>query len=158
MNKRNLVHKISLILAACILSSCASMDTFVSAPGVSLRNVKLTDFGFSGQTFLLSFDITNPNSFPLPIKKVTYGVELDGQQFASGNVECEVVIAAQGDGEIVISVELDLLRTAPQLLYIVRDGAIRDIPYELKGKLGVDIPFVKPLTFKRKGEIRLSAR
>lgn len=158
MNKRILVHKTSLILAACILSSCASMDTFVSAPGVSLRNVKLTDFGFSGQTFLLSFDITNPNSFPLPIKKVTYGVELDGQQFASGNVECEVVIAAQGDGEIVISVELDLLRTAPQLLYIVRDGATRDIPYELKGKLGVDIPFVKPLTFKRKGEIRLSAR
>jgi len=134
------------------------MDTFVSAPGVSLRNVKLTDFGFSGQTFLLSFDITNPNSFPLPIKTVTYGVELDGQQFASGNVECEVVIAAQGDGEIVISVELDLLRTAPQLLYIVRDGATQDIPYELKGQLGVDIPFVKPLTFKRKGEIRLSAR
>ena len=158
MYKRILVHKTSLMLAACILSSCASMDTFVSAPGVSLRNVQLTDFGFSGQTFLLSFDITNPNSFPLPIKTVTYGVELDGQQFASGNVECEVVIAAQGDGEIVISVELDLLRTAPQLLYIVRDGATRDIPYELKGQLGVDIPFAKPLTFKRTGEIRLSAR
>ncbi len=158
MYKRILVHKTSLMLAACILSSCASMDTFVSAPGVSLRNVQLTDFGFSGQTFLLSFDITNPNSFPLPINKVSYGVELDGQRFASGNVECAVVIAAQGDGEIVISVELDLLRTAPQLLYIVRDGATRDIPYELKGQLGVDIPFAKPLTFKRTGEIRLSAR
>ncbi len=158
MHRLNVAHSTSVLLAACILSSCASMDSLIIAPGVSLRNVQLTDFDFSGQTFLLAFDVTNPNSFPLPINEVSYGVELDGQRFASGKADCSIVIGAQSDGEIVISVELDLLRTAPQLLYVVRDGAIHDIPYKLTGSLGLDIPLVKSVTFKRSGEIRLSAR
>jgi LEA14-like dessication related protein len=133
------------------------MATTVGAPGVSLRNVHVQDVDFSGQTFLLGFGVTNPNPFPLPIKSVSYGVELDGQHFAGGRTESAFTVAAQGDAEFAISVKLDLLRTAPQLLYIVHDAVTRDIPYTLKGELGIDIPLVKPIDFEATGEIRLYA-
>jgi hypothetical protein len=54
-----------------------------------------------------------------------------------------------------ISVELNLMRTAPQLLFIVRDGVHRDIPYALTGTFDVDIPFMNPVDFKTNGMIRL---
>ena len=40
---------------------------------------------------------------------------------------------------------------------VVKDGAKRDIPYELRGELGVDMPLTKPIGFTTKGEIRLQA-
>lgn len=147
----------SLLLATTFLSACASTGDLISAPEVSLRNVQLTDVELSHQTFLLSFDVTNPNPFPLPISTVSYGIELDSQRFASGRTQGGFTVPASGDGEFAISVELNLLKTAPQLLYIVRDGEKRDIAYELKGELGVDLPLVKPMDFESSGAIRFLA-
>lgn len=140
-----------------LLASCAGMEPMIAAPGVSLRNVHVTDVNYKAQKFRLGFDITNPNPFPLPISHISYGIELDGQHFAGGRATSAFTVGAQSDAEFSISVELDLIRTAPQLLYIVHDAATRDVPYSLKGELGVDIPFAKPLAFEANGEIRLYA-
>lgn len=158
MKRSNLKPCMTLLMAACILSACASTGTMISTPDVSLSNVQMTKVDFSGQTFLIGFDVTNPNPFPLPIKALSYGVELDGYRFATGQTEGGFTVPALGDSEFAISVQLNLLKSAPQLLYIVREGVKRDISYELKGQLGVDIPFTKPVTFETSGEIRLQAR
>jgi len=144
-------------LAACLLVGCASTGNLISTPGVSLRNVQITNIDFSGQTFLLGFDVTNPNPFPLPISTVSYGIELDGYRFATGETAGGFTVPASGDQEFAISVQLDLLKSAPQLLYIVRDANKRNISYELNGQLGVDIPFTTPVSFESTGEIRLQA-
>lgn len=157
MNRPTTTRHCGVLLAACMLSACASVGNVVSMPGVSLRSVQLTELDFSRQTFVLGFDVTNPNPFPLPIKTVQYGVALDGYRFASGETRSPFTVAASSDGEFSISVNLNLLQTAPQLLAIVRDGVRRDIPYELEGQLGVDIPFTKPLYFRNSGEIRLQS-
>ncbi len=158
MGRRNQRLYGSMLLAACLLSACASTESLISAPDVSLKNVQMTELDFSGQTFLLGFEVTNPNPFPLPISTVSYGVELDDQYFAGGETRGGFTVPASGDGEFAISVQLNLLKTAPQLLFIIRDGATRDIPYKLKGQLGVDIPFAKPVSFESDGEIHLQAR
>ena len=150
-------RNVFLSALAGVLCACAGIETTVSAPGVSLRNVELKSLDHKGQTFLLGFDVTNPNPFPLPIKSISYQIELDGRHFAGGRAESSFTVGAQSDAGFSISVELDLLRTAPQLLYIVHDGVTRDIPYRLSGKIGVDIPLVKPLAFEADGEIRLFA-
>lgn len=153
MNKR--LTAATLLLALGIVSGCASSGPLIEAPNVTLRNVQVTDLAFSGQTFQLGFDVTNPNAFPLPVSSVTYAVVLDGHHFAGGSTAGRFTVPASGDAGFEISVELDLLRTAPQLLYIVRDSIRRDIPYELKGQLGIDIPLTNPLRFSSSGEIRL---
>jgi LEA14-like dessication related protein len=144
-----------VLATLCLLTACASTGDLVSTPGVSLRNVEITDIDFTSQTFLLGFDVTNPNPFPLPISTVSYAVELEGYRFASGSTAGGFTVPSSGDAEFAISVELDLMKTAPQLLFIVRDSARRDIPYTLSGKFGLDIPLIEPVRFETSGAIRM---
>lgn len=147
--------QVSLVTISVLLSACASLGNVVSAPNVSLRNVHVQEIGFDKQTFLLAFDVTNPNPFPLPIKSVSYSVRLDGRHFAGGEATRAFTVPSGSDGEFAISVDLNLLKTAPELLFIVRDAARRDIPYALEGKLAIDIPYTKPISFESDGAIRL---
>jgi LEA14-like dessication related protein len=144
-------------IVAGLLSGCAVIEESISPPDVRLRTVELEKVDFSSQRFLLSFDVSNPNPFPLPIKSIDYGVRLDGYRFASGATDCDILIAAGGDGEFAISVDLDLLNTAPVLLAAVRKSDSRDIPYAIKGSVALDIPATRPLSFEQSGAIRLTA-
>lgn len=139
------------------LLACASLDDIAAAPRVSLRNVAVQHLDMSRQTFLLSFDMTNPNAYPLPVKSIRYSIELDGQSFASGSTPCALHIPAGSDAEFVISVELDLLRTAPGLMFVARDATRREISYALEGELGFDLPAIRPAHFREDGVVRLQA-
>jgi len=152
---RKVELSVSTVLMGVLISACASMENFVSAPTVELKSVQLTDMDLAGQTFLLGFDIANPNPFPLPVASIEYGVALDGYRLAGGETTGSFTVPASSDGEFAIRVNTDLMRTAPTLFWTVRDAARRDMPYELEGELGVDIPLTKPVAFRSAGRIRL---
>ena len=147
----------NLGITACLgmLAGCASTGPLIDSPKVSLRNVEVRDVDLKSQTFVLDFDVTNPNPFPLPIERVTYGVELDGYRFANGQTQGEFTVPAASDGSFAISVELNLMRTAPALFFIVREGVYREIPYELSGEFDLDIPLTQPIGFRTEGQIQL---
>lgn len=144
-------------LLASLLLGCASTGKLVDTPSVRLNDVRFTEIDLSNQTFLLDFRVSNPNPFPLPVRAISYGVELDGFRFASGETQCNFSVPASGEGSFEISVDLNLMRTAPQLLFIVRDGMQRNIPYALNGRFEVDIPLVPAVSFRNDGTIRLHA-
>lgn len=148
----------ALVALAVALTGCATtMQNLVKSPEVKLSNVQVVGLGLKSQTFLLSFDVRNPNAFSLPVRSVSYGVKLDGQRFASGETPSEFSVPASGDTQFAISVDLNLLQTAPQLLSIVRQSVLRDVSYELEGTLAVDIPLAPPVSFRNDGLIRLSS-
>jgi LEA14-like dessication related protein len=149
---------LSFVLLALALTGCATtMENLVKSPTVELRSVQVMGLGFNSQTFLLSFDISNPNPFPLPVSAVSYGIKLDGQRFASGETPSEFSVPAGGDGQFAISVDLNLLQTAPQLLSVVRQGVRKDVAYQLDGRLAVDIPLAPAVLYRNSGLIRLSS-
>lgn len=147
----------ALLAVTAFVGACAGVDEMVTEPRISLREVQLTELEFTGQRFQLDFDVTNPNPFPLPVRSVSYGLKLGGHRFASGSTLAAFTVPAAGDGGFAISVDLDLMRTAPELLFIVRESAFREIPYALEGKLEVDLPFAKPLRFEETGTVRLAS-
>ena len=156
--KLRMIMLVQIALLTCCLSACESLpENLVATPSVNLSNVQVVGLGFKKQTFLLSFDVANPNPFPLPVSNVGYGVKLDGHRFASGQTTSEFTVPASGGTSFAISVDLDLLQTAPQLLSIVRDGTRQDISYELEGRFGVDIPLTPAIKYRNSGKIRLSA-
>lgn len=145
-----------LMVTLTVLGGCASLpENIIGTPNIELRDVRVMGLGFKSQTFLLSFDISNPNPFRLPVKHVAYDVRLDGTRFASGETAADLSIPANGDGQFAISVDLDLLSTAPQLLSTIRAGVRGEIPYELRGELGIDIPMTPPVRYRTTGNIRL---
>ena len=154
--RTRIITRFQIALLTGCLSACASIpESLVDAPQVNLSNVEVVGLGFKSQTFLLSFDVANPNPFPLPVSHVGYGLKLDGRRFASGETSSEFIIPADGGTSFAISVDLNLLQTAPQLLFIVRDGTRRDISYELEGRFSVDIPLTPIIKYNNSGKIRL---
>lgn len=158
MNYVKQMAGIGLVVVLAGLAACESIpENLIKQPEVKLHEVEVQGLGFNAQTFLLTFDINNPNPFPLPVNHVSYGLKLDGQQFASGQTPGEVSVPASGATRFAISVDLDLLTTAPRLLSIIRDGARREIPWELDGELGLDMPMTPPVSYSSSGVIRLDS-
>ena len=155
MEQRARHFSVAICLGA--LAGCASTGDIVDTPEVSLRNIEVKDVDLKSQTFVLDFDVINPNPFPLPVVSVSYGVELDGYRFASGETQGDFNVPASSDGSFSISVDLNLMRTAPALFFIVREGVYREIPYELEGEFNLDIPMVQPIPFRARGHIQLHA-
>lgn len=145
----------STLLLLVFISSCASTESLVSSPTVSLTSVHLDKASLSGQTFQLGFDVDNPNPFPLPVQTVEYRVLIEDQNFARGSTDGGFIVPAGGEDEFVISVELDILNTTPQLSSLFRGDMTDGINYELQGSLTVDIPFAKPLPFSSTGVIQM---
>ncbi len=141
-----------------VVGGCAtSVESLVEMPRVELREVDVVGLGFSNQTFLLSFSVSNPNPFPLPVNDVSYALRLDGQRFASGRTKSKFSVPADGDSQFAISVELDLLQTAPRLLTIVRDGNGEHYVYELEGEFGIDLPLAPSVPYRHSGPIHIGA-
>ena len=140
----------------CGLAGCASMpDSGLARPEVSLQDVQVVGLGFDAQVFLLTFDVSNDNPFSLPVQEIRYDVRLDSHRFASGEAESETSIPAAGVSRFAISVELDLLHTAPQLVSIVRNGTRREIPYEISGALQLDLPMTPAVAYRNSGAVDL---
>jgi len=151
-------RNIAFSAVALLATGCASTGVIVERPSVTLSNVAVTEVDLGGQTFVLDFDVVNPNRFPLPIRSIAYGVELEGLRLASGETQSAFTVPAGGESHFEITVDVDLMRTAPQLMFVVREGMYRDIPYALEGRFAIDVPFANPVTFRNEGSIRLNAR
>ena len=148
----------ALLLVTLGLGACETLpENVIEKPEISLRDVQVVGLGFNAQTFLLSFDISNPNPFPLPVSHVRYGVKLGGQRFATGKTPSEIRVPAEGATQFAISVDLDLLNMTPALLSIVREGSRKEVPYELEGQLGIDIPLTPPVSYRTRGAIQLNS-
>ena len=151
------LRMIGLSAVAFLAAGCASTEVTIGKPGISLRNVEVTAVDLDSQTFVLDFGVFNPNPFPLPVQSVSYSVELEGLRLAGGETQSAFTVPADGESHFAIIVDADLMRTAPQMLFIVRDGIHGDISYALEGNLAIDMPFVKPVAFRSRGSIRLDA-
>jgi LEA14-like dessication related protein len=156
MRHIEILRKSLLLFAAISLSACAGTGTVIDSPKVALTGVELTAANFRQQTFLLRFDVSNPNPFPLPVKAVQYRVDLDHEKFAGGETQGSFTVPARGDDSFAISVDLDILSSATHLTTLLNGGLTENVSYELRGSLAVDIPFVKPIPFSNSGVINMT--
>ncbi len=147
------VRPLTGLIICLTLGACAGAESLVAAPSVRLASVELDKVSFSQQTFLLGFEVSNPNAFPLPIKAVTYRLLLDNERFAGGETRAAFTVPAHGDDAFVISVDLDILNRATQITSLLQGGMPDNVSYKVDGSLTVDIPFTRPLSFASSGVI-----
>ena len=146
-------NNLLLIVVLALLAGCATTETMIAKPTVVLKSVELSKVGISSQTFVLGFEVKNPNAFSLPIESVRYRILFDGQKFAGGETPASFSIPSQGRGEFSMTVETDFLGSFDQITSLLRGGVPEHVEYELQGSLSVDIPLVRPLAFTNSGVI-----
>ena len=144
-------------LALCgVLAGCATGTTaLVSTPRVDLKSVEMEKVTFTGQTFVLGFEVENPNAFPLPVKAVKYRVMFDDERFAGGETRASFSVPANGSDQFMLSVELDIVNSATEVMSLLKGGMPERVEYRVDGTLTVDIPFSRPLPFSSSGTIQV---
>lgn len=153
MANRRLIPGLALIG---MLSGCATgTEALVSTPAVDLKSVEMERVGFTGQTFLLGFEVDNPNAFPLPVKAVKYRVMFDDERFAGGETRAAFTVPAKGTDQFILSVELDLINSATEVMSLLKGGMPEHVKYRVEGSLTVDIPFARPVPFSSSGTIQV---
>lgn len=155
MKRAELFRNGFIVLSVAFLSACAGTGKIIESPSVDLTGVELRAANIHRQTFFLSFDIDNPNPFPLPVKAVDYEVIFDNAKFAEGQTQGSFTVPAKSMDSFAISVDLDFLSSATHLKSLMSGGLRENIAYELRGRLAVDIPFVKPISFSNSGVINM---
>ena len=148
--------KTRLVIAAATLllfAGCASLAPKLEAPDLEVVDVKLLRGDLSQQQLRVRLRVTNPNDRELPVKGITYRMEVGGEQFAAGESERDFVVPALGATEFDMSMNADL---AGVLFRMMSGGRMRDaIDYRLSGKVSLSAGLLRSVPFEKKGTFNL---
>ena len=143
------IRCVLLLLAAILVGACALLPTGLEPPRVSLVNIEPQAMTLFEQRYRVSIRIQNPNPQPLRLRGLSYRLDLNGRELASGVGRSAAEIP--GLGEAVVTTELlsSVFALVEQLrLLEASGGALR---YSLEGTL--HLAGGQRLPFQRRGEI-----
>jgi LEA14-like dessication related protein len=136
-----------------LLSACASFPTHYQTPQVTVSSFSLSPQSQGTPVFDIGLRVINPNSVALPLRGMTYQVDIEGHRILSGATADLPRIGAYETADIVIQASPDLLgglRLFNQLL----NSQQQSFNYELKAQL--DVGALLPLmTIEEKGAFGL---
>ncbi|EGV15917.1 LEA type 2 family protein [Thiocapsa marina] len=112
---RRTLFGLPALLALYLAAGCASLTAPWTAPEVALLGVQPKLLGLDRQSFLVNLGVTNPNDRALPIKALSYRVQVEGQDLADGASELARLIPAGGTEQVDIEVNSNLLGLMPSL-------------------------------------------
>jgi len=125
---------LSLFIISLVISSCAGIgQSLLQAPDIKVTNVRVTHLSLTNQNIVFTLGIDNPNPIPIPLKGLTYKLDLNGVEFASGFNESDISIPAGGNSVMDLNINGDLLS------FIQKFGGIKQggLDYNLSGDIAL---------------------
>jgi LEA14-like dessication related protein len=124
------------IFASLALGGCSMFMHSMERPSAKVRDIKVSTAGFTGVSGEIKLDVSNPNSFGVPLSGIDWELKINGARAATGNVHMSRTIPAHG----VAPVETSLaIRTSDALaLASTLAGGARD--YEVDAQLHFSTP------------------
>jgi LEA14-like dessication related protein len=141
---------ISLAIPA--LCGCSLFVPKLETPALSIVNVQLLKGSdLWHQELKVRLRVQNPNDRSLPIKGLTYELDLDDQDFAHGESGASFVVPALGEAEFDMSVHANLTSLAIKLL---GQGASQ-VQYHIRGNIALSSGLLRHLKFDDQGTFKL---
>lgn len=140
------------VAALLLLAGCGGVSS-LQAPELDVVDVKLLGGDLSGQQLRVRMRVTNPNDRELPVKGITYRMEVGGEQFASGESEASFLVPALGSTEFDMSMNADM---AGALFRLLGSGRKLDnVDYRLSGKVSLSSGMLRSVPFDKEGSFKL---
>jgi LEA14-like dessication related protein len=141
------------LLTAALLAACA-LAPKLEAPKLSIVDAQILSSDLWSQRLKVRLRVQNPNDRALPVKGLEYTIEVEGQQFASGESAASFVVPAMGEAEFDTNVTINL---AGALMKLLARGpsAGHDVAYRLSGKVSLSEGFLRSIPFDERGTFRL---
>lgn len=121
------------IVVTLSLAACASIPTSVPiAPTVILKSVKPLKLGLTKQELAFFLEVSNPNSFELPIQNLSFIANLEGKEVAKGISNDRVTLPANGKAVLEIIVNARIQRILGQILSL-NSKSDNELNYDVSG-------------------------
>ena len=138
--------RLASLVTAVALSGCSLFMHSIERPTAQVRDASLTAAGFGEVTGQLRLDVTNPNTFGVPLSGIDWQLAIGGARTATGRFELQQTIPARGVAPVTTSLTIataDAMHVAGVLAGGARDYRI-DATLHFStnvGQLDVDVHY-----------------
>jgi LEA14-like dessication related protein len=143
-----------LVLFVTLLSGCSSLAPKLEMPQLQVVGVEVLRSDLLQQQLRVRMHVQNPNDRALPVRGITYTLEVAGEEFAHGESERDFTVPALGGLEFDVGVTANaagaLLRLATQ-----RGGMPDSVDYRLRGRLSLSAGLLRSIPFEQSGSFKL---
>ena len=145
------MRKLCAAMALIALSACSSMK--MEKPHLEVVNVQMLKGDLLQQEFKVRMRVDNPNDRELPVRSITYKLELAGEEFAQGESVSSFTVPAKGSTEFDLSMKAN---AANMVLRLLSGGRkLENLEYRLVGKVSLSSGMMRSIPFDQKGEFKL---
>ena len=145
------MSRILIALFALGLSGCSLFTPKLEKPTLSVVNVQLLKGDLLHQELKVRMRVQNPNDRQLPVKGLSYELDVDGQEFAHGISGESFVVPAHGEAEFDLSVSANM---ASLLVKMLGQGG-DSLDYQLSGKISLSAGLLRSFSFNEHGSFKL---
>jgi len=137
-----------LPMAGCVLTPK------LTTPTLTIARVQVEGGDLFEQRLKVRVHVQNPNDRRLPIRAVSYTLEVEGQPFATGESAASFVVPALGETEFDMNVTTNM---AGALLRLLARGpdALANVSYHLTGNVALSEGWLQSIPFEQRGTFRL---
>lgn len=146
------LHRATLVvLLTGLLSACSTWtSSSFQAPDVQLVDAELVYARLLEQQFMLEFRIDNPNSQSLPVRSVSYDIQLNGIPLGRGQNNMWLTVPAGGHSYLKVPVHTNLWRHVKNLAKALNNPS-QPIEYSLQAQIQTGLMFNKSVPVRRQG-------
>jgi LEA14-like dessication related protein len=143
---------LAVLATSFLVVGCASAFK-LEAPQLSVVSMNVQSADIFSQRMLVRMRVLNPNARELPVKGITYRIEVGGAELAQGLADKPFIVPAMGEAEFDVQVTANLATALSQLLG--RKGSSDTLEYRLVGSVALSSGFLRRIPFDERGSVKL---
>lgn len=143
-------RRVLLVSAVLALSGCSYAR--LTPPQLQVMQVSLLRGDLLSQELRVRMRVQNPNDVALPVRGITYEVQVAGETFANGESERDFTVPALGDTEFDVDVKAN---AAAALLRLLGNRDRGNPQYRILGKVKLASGMLRTIPFDHTGTLQL---
>lgn len=151
MRAREVIVALVLGSGTLVLGGCAVLPKF-EAPHLSVMSIKMQSADIFSQRLMVHMRVMNPNDRALPIKGITYKIEVNGAELADGATDTAFDVPAMGEAEFDVAVTANL---ASALSKWLARGQQDTVDYRIVGNVALASGLLRRIPFDERGSVKL---
>ncbi len=141
------------LLAWPALLACSTLAPQLETPHLSIVSVEILKGDLFEQRAKVRMRVQNPNDRSLPIKGLSYVVDVAGKEFAHGDSAASFIVPALGEAEFDMNVTANMASALFRFLGS-KESEGDQVEYKLRGKVALSEGLLRSIPFEETGTFK----